>query len=138
MDSPEIILHTQILRDVHPLKSFNIVDIIYRCLYWVCILNFGVCSVFEFLAYEGMNGTTNRAVVDLSPYGFVFKELALQTLILNEFLSFLSFGSFVTNHFGHSTIILHTPEIILHNWILWGVPPGIVTEGDILILVTHP
>ena len=64
----------------------------------MCILNFGVCSVFEFLAYEGMNGTTNLAVVDLSPYGFVFKELALQTLILNEFFSFLFFGYFVTNH----------------------------------------
>ena len=49
----------------------------------MCILNFGVCSVFEFLAYEGMNGTTNLAVVDLSPYGFVFKELALQSLILD-------------------------------------------------------
>ena len=58
----------------------------------VCILNFGVCSVFEFLAYEGMNGTTNLAVVDLSPYGFVFKELALQSLILDEFLSFLFFA----------------------------------------------
>ena len=55
----------------------------------MCILNFGVYSVFEFLAYEGMNGTTNLAVVDSSPYGFVFKELALQSLILNAFLSFL-------------------------------------------------
>ena len=82
-DSPEIILHTQILRGVHPMKSFNFIDLIYRFLYWVCILNFGVCSVFEFLAYEGMNGTTNLAVVDLSPYGFVFKELALQSLILD-------------------------------------------------------
>ena len=54
----------------------------------MCILNFGACSDFEFLAYEGKNGTTNGAVVDLSPYGFVIKELALQTLILNEFLSF--------------------------------------------------
>ena len=62
---------------------------------------FGVCSVFEFLAYEGMNATTNLAVVDLSPYRFVFKELALQTLILNEFSSFLFFGYFVTNHFAH-------------------------------------
>ena len=76
-DSPEIILHTQILRGVHPMKSFNFIDLIYRFLYWVCILNFGVCSVFEFLAYEGMNGTTNLAVVDLSPYGFVFKEISL-------------------------------------------------------------
>ena len=58
----------------------------------MCILNFGMCSVFEFLAYEGMKGTTNPAVVDLSPYGFVFKELALQALILNKFLSFLFFG----------------------------------------------
>ena len=53
----------------------------------MCNLNFGVCAVFEFLAYEGMNGTTNLAVVDLSPYGFVFKELALQSLILDEFLN---------------------------------------------------
>ena len=67
----------------------------------MCILSFGVCSVFDFLAYEGMKGTTNPAVVDLSPYGFVFKELALQTLILSEFLSFLFFGYFVTNHFAH-------------------------------------
>ena len=90
-DSPDIILHTQILRDVHPMKSFNIIVLIYKILYWLCILNFGVCSVFEFWAYEGMHGTTNLAVVDLSPYGFVFKELVLQTLILNEFLCFLFF-----------------------------------------------
>ena len=76
----------------------------------MCILNFGFCLVFEFLAYEGINGTTNLAVVDLCPYGFVFKDVSLQTLILNKFLSFLFFGSFVTNHFAHSTIILHTPE----------------------------
>ena len=65
-----------------PIKS---ADFIYylQVLYRVCILSFGVCSVFEFLAYEGMNGTTNLAVVDLSPYGFVFKELALQSLILD-------------------------------------------------------
>ena len=44
----------------------------------MCILNFGACSVFEFLAYEGMNGTTDLAVVDLSPYGFVFKKFAFQ------------------------------------------------------------
>ena len=55
------------------------------------ILSFGVRSVFEFSAYERMNGTTNLAVVDLSPCGFVFKELALQSLILNAFLSFLFF-----------------------------------------------
>ena len=67
------------------MKSFNFIDLIYRLLYWVCILNFGVCSVFEFSACGGMNGTTNLAVVDLSPYGFVFKELALHSLILNEF-----------------------------------------------------
>ena len=47
-----------------------------------------MCSVFEFLACEGMNGTTNLAVVDLSPYGFVFKEFSLQTLMLYGFLSF--------------------------------------------------
>ena len=71
----------------------------------VCILKIGVCSVFEFLACEGMNGTTNLAVVDLSPYGFVFEELALQTLILNDFLNFLFFGSFVTLQ-----IISDTPQ----------------------------
>ena len=76
-------LHTQILRGVHPMKSCNFIDLVYRFLYWVCILNFGVCSVFEFLAYEGMKGTTNPAVVDLSPYGFVFKEVSLQTFILH-------------------------------------------------------
>ena len=70
-DSPDIILHTQILRGVYPPKILN----------WVCILNLGVCSVFEFLAYEGMSGPTNLAVVDSSPYGFVFKELAFQTLM---------------------------------------------------------
>ena len=57
--------------------------IIYRFLYWVSIFNYGVCSVFEVLAYEGTNGTTNPAVVDLSPYGFVCKVVLLQTLILN-------------------------------------------------------
>ena len=67
--------------------------------YSVCLLNFGVCSVFEFLVCEGMNDTTNLAVVDLSPYGFVFKELALQTLILNEFLSFLFFCKLCYNSF---------------------------------------
>ena len=49
-----------------------------------------------------MNGATNLVVVDLSPYGFVFKELALQSLILNEFFSFLFFLYFATNHFAHS------------------------------------
>ena len=58
----------------------------------MCILNFGKFSVFEILAREEMTGTTSLAVVDLSPYGFVFKELAFQSLILNEFLSFLFFG----------------------------------------------
>ena len=53
----------------------------------MCILNFGACSIFDFLAYEGMKGATNLAVVDLSPYGFVFKELALQSLMLDEFLN---------------------------------------------------
>ena len=65
-------------------------------------MNFGVCSVFEFLACEEMKGTTNLAVVDLSPYGFVFKELALQSLILDEFLSFLFFVTFGTTHFAYS------------------------------------
>ena len=77
--------------------------IIIRFLYCVCILSFGMCSVFEFLACEEMNGTTNLAVVDLSPYGFVFKELALQTLILNEFLSFLFLEVWLQ-------IISHTPQ----------------------------
>ena len=76
----------------------------------MCILKFGVCSVFEFLAYEGMNGTTNPAVVDLSPYGFVFKELALHSLILNEFLSFflvsnLRYESFCTLHISFCTTV---------------------------------
>ena len=68
----------------------------------MCILKFGVCSVFEFLAYEGMKGTTNLAVVDLSPYGFVFKEFSLQALILNEFLGFLFFATCATIPFAHS------------------------------------
>ena len=59
-----------------------------------------MCSVFEFLACEEMNDTTNLVVVDFSPYGFVFKELALQTLIFNEFLSFLFFDYSVRNHFA--------------------------------------
>ena len=67
----------------------------------MCNSSFGVCSVFEFSACGGMNGTTNLAVVDLSPYGFVFKELALQSLISNKFLSFLFFRIFVTNRFAH-------------------------------------
>ena len=62
------------------MKSFNFI-IYLRFFYWVRILNFGVCSVFGFLAYEGMKGTTNLAVVDLSPYGSVFKEMSLQTSI---------------------------------------------------------
>ena len=74
------------------------------------ILNSGLCSVFKFLACEEMKGITNLPVVNLSPSGFVFKELAPQTLILTKFLSFLFFGSFVINHVAHSTIILHTQE----------------------------
>ena len=65
------------------MKSFNFINLVYRFLYWVRILNSGACSVFEFFALEGMKGTTNLAVVDLSPQGFVFQELALQSLILN-------------------------------------------------------
>ena len=122
-DSPEIILHTQILRGVHPMKSFNFIDLVYRFLYWVCILNFGMSSVFEFSACGGMNGPTNLAVVDLSPYGFVFKELALQTLILHEFLSFLLFGYFVTNHFAHCRN--HFAQRFLRD-----VRPGIKTGDD--------
>ena len=70
-----------------PHKIFQSYQVFIECAFF----DFGVCSVFELLAYEGMKGTTNPAVVDLSPYGFVFKELALQTLILYEFLSFLFF-----------------------------------------------
>ena len=69
----------------------------------VCILNFGVCSGFEFLACEEMNGTTNLAVVDLSPCGFVFKEFWLQASILIEFLSFLFFVYFATKRLAHSS-----------------------------------
>ena len=65
----------------HPIKSVQFIHFL-QVLDSVCNSNFGVCSVFEFLACEGMKGTTNLAVVDLSPYGFVFKELALQSLIL--------------------------------------------------------
>ena len=68
----------------------------------MCILKFGVCSVFEFLAYEGMKATKNLGAVNLSPYGFVFKEFLLQTLILNEFLSLSFFVNCVTIHFAHS------------------------------------
>ena len=93
------------------------------------ILSFRVCSIFEFSACERMNDTTNLAVVDLSPYGFVFKELALQTLIFNEFLSFFFFFFvFVLQ------IILHTAEIILHNWFLRGVLPPLKTGDDIDLL----
>ena len=94
-------LNWKISWGVNPHKIFKFYWY-FNVFYWVCILNFGLCSVFEFLAYEGMNGTTNLAVVDLSPYGFVFKELALQSLILNAFLSFLFFIYFVKNHFAHS------------------------------------
>ena len=74
--------HPDFMEGAPPIKSVDFICYL-QVLYRVCILSFGVCSVFEFLAYEGMNGTTNLAVVDLSPYGFVFKELALQSLILN-------------------------------------------------------
>ena len=83
------------------MKSFNLSDCC-GFFYWVCILKFGVSSVFECLAYEGMKGTTNLAVVDLSPYGFVFKEFSLQTLILNEFLGFVFFVTCATIHFADS------------------------------------
>ena len=65
------------------MKSLNFIYYLRVFLLGVHFEFWGVCSVFEFLAYEGMNGTTNLAVVDLSPYGFVFKDLALQSLILN-------------------------------------------------------
>ena len=85
-----------------PIKSVDFIDYL-QVLYRVCILSFGVCSVFEFLACEEMNGTTNLAVVDLSPCGFVFKEFWLQALILIEFLSFLFFVYFATKRFAHSS-----------------------------------
>ena len=65
-----------------PKKSVDLINYL-QVLYRVCILSFGVCSVFEFLACEEMNGTTNLAVVDLSPCGFVFKELLLQFIDLD-------------------------------------------------------
>ena len=81
--------------------------IIYRLLHPVCILSFEVCSVLKFFVSEGLTGTTDLTVVDLSPYGLEFKELLLQSLTLNGFLSFLFFVFFVTNH-------LHTPQLF-HN-----------------------
>ena len=93
----------------------------------MCILNFGLCSVFVFLAYEGMSGTTNLAVVDLSPYGFVFKELALQTSILNVFLSFffMFFCIFVTNNFAHCRN--HFAQLVFK-----GCTPPLNTGDDIV------
>ena len=40
-----------------------------------------------FSHFEGMQGTKNQLLVDLSQYGFVFKEFLLQSLILDEFLN---------------------------------------------------
>ena len=76
-----------------PIKSVDFIDYL-QVLYRVCILSFGVCSVFEFLACEGMNGTTNLAVVDLSPCGFGFKEFWLQASILIVFFEFFIFCIF--------------------------------------------
>ena len=51
----------------------------------MCILNFGVFSGFEFLAYEGMHGNT-----------IVFKEVLLQTLnFVNDLQVFV-----LSVHFG--------------------------------------
>ena len=93
--SPAVVLHTRILGGVHP-------PITYRFLYRVCILSFGVCSIFELLACGGVNRTTNLAVLDLSPYGFVFKKFSLQALILNKFWGFLFFVTCATIPFAHS------------------------------------
>ena len=62
-----------------------------------------MCSVFEFLACEEMDGTTNLAVGVLSPCEFVFKEFWLQASILIVFLSFLFFVYFVTKRSAHSS-----------------------------------
>ena len=86
----------------------------------MCILSFGVCSVFEFLAYEGMNGTTNLAVVDLSPYGIVFQDFSLPASVLNEFLNCLFFVYFGSNRFAQSGIYF---VYILHTRYLWGDTP---------------
>ena len=51
-----------------------------------------MCSLYDFVACDEMKGTINLAVVDLSPCGFVFKEVWLRSLISIEFLS-LSFFS---------------------------------------------
>ena len=72
-----------------------------------------------------MNGTTNLAVVDLSPCGFVFKEFSLESLILNEFLNFWIFDDFTPldlthcrnhnthyrNHYTHSDFKGGTPGL---------------------------
>ena len=36
-----------------------------------------------------MKGAINLAIVDLSPYGVVFKEFSLQSFILDKFLNTL-------------------------------------------------
>ena len=61
----------------------------------------------------------------IAVYGFVFKELALQTLILNEFLSLLFFVNCVTIHFAHSRNHFAQLDFM-------GVPPGIVSRGDLI------
>ena len=54
------------------IKSVSLINFS-QALYWVCILNFGMCWLCDFLVSEDMKGTINMAVVDLAPYGFVFK-----------------------------------------------------------------
>ena len=50
-----------------------------------------------------MKVATNMAVVDLSPHGFVFKELLFQSLILNEFVCFACLCVYiVTRYFAHA------------------------------------
>ena len=74
-----------------------------------------MCSVFEFLACEEMNGTTNLAVVDLSPCGFVFKEFWLQASILIEFLSCLFFLYISLQN------VLHILAIVLPQWVVTAI-----------------
>jgi len=69
---------------------------------------------------------TNLAVVDLSPYGFVFQVLALQTLILNKLSSLLFFYSYF---FCYKSFCTSLPSSC-SAWFSWGVPPGIITGAD--------
>ena len=123
--------HPDSMGGVPPMKSLNSIGI-WTFWDWVCILKFGFCSVFKSLACEEMKGTTNLAVVDLSPYGFVFKEFSLQALILNEFLGFVFFCNLCYNSFcrlqksfcttGFHGVLVQISTIPA--WISWwGAPP---------------